>query len=128
MANKKTTCCICGTEYEVCHFCPDVANFTPWRRICDTSDHYKIYLILSEYDGGVLNKADALEKFKAIGVKADDCKNFRPHIYKVIKDIFAEEKKEQKELPKYHTKKTYKAEKEENTIATRTDEENSDDE
>ena len=105
MANKNTTCCICGTEYEVCHFCPDVANFIPWRRVCDTSDHYKIYLILSEYDGGILNKSDALEKLKAIGVKLEDCKKFRPHIYKTIKDILGEEKKEP---PKYHTKKSYK--------------------
>lgn len=88
MADKKTTCCICGAEYEVCHFCPEVANFTPWRRICDTSKHYQIYLILSEYSSGVLNKADAVEQLKSIQVKPEDCRSFRPNIYRVIQEIF----------------------------------------
>lgn len=91
MADKKTTCCICGAEYEVCHFCPDVANFTPWRRICDTSKHYQIYLILSEYSSGVLSKADAVEQFKSIRISPADCTSFRPNIYKVIEEIFQEQ-------------------------------------
>lgn len=90
MATKKTTCCICGTEYEVCHFCPEVANFTPWRRICDTSKHYQIYLILSEYNSGVLNKADARKQFEQIQIRPENCTDFRPNIYKVIREIFQE--------------------------------------
>lgn len=91
MADKKTTCCICGAEYEVCHFCPEVANFTPWRRICDTSKHYQIYLILSEYSSGVLSKAAAAEQFKSIRVMLEDCISFRPNIYKVIEEIFQDQ-------------------------------------
>lgn len=98
MADKKTTCCICGTEYEVCRFCPEVANYTPWRRICDTSKHYQIYLILSEYSSGVLSKEDALAQFKSIRINLKDCTTFRPNIYALIQDIFQEQSHDMEDL------------------------------
>lgn len=88
MDKKKSTCCICGSQYEVCHFCPEVANFTPWRRICDTSKHYQIYLVLSEYNGKVLDRTDARKQLERLDVTLGECEKFRPNVYAVIKEIF----------------------------------------
>lgn len=88
MSKKKTTCCVCGSEYEVCHFCPEVANFTPWRRICDTTQHYQIYLVLSEYSGKVLSRTDARKQLERLNVNVNNCKTFRPSVYAAIKEIF----------------------------------------
>lgn len=91
MSKKKSTCCICGSEYEVCHFCPEVANFTPWRRICDTSKHYQIYLVLSEYNGKVLNRMDARKQLERLNVTLGECEKFKPSVYATIKEIFGDE-------------------------------------
>lgn len=42
-------CVICGQGYHACDSCDKIHSFTPWRSLADTMNHYKIYLILSDY-------------------------------------------------------------------------------
>lgn len=43
------TCDICGKKYHVCHSCEEAKSFKAWRTITDTIEHYKIFMVLSEY-------------------------------------------------------------------------------
>lgn len=46
---KNGVCDICGREYDICKTCQGIESFKPWRTVVDTLDHYRIYLVLSEY-------------------------------------------------------------------------------
>lgn len=53
------TCIICGTKYHACDTCATISRITPWKRIVDTPNHYKIYLILNDYNYGIIKKQEA---------------------------------------------------------------------
>lgn len=48
-SKTNAVCDICGREYKVCRTCQGIQSFKPWRTVVDTLDHYRIYLVLSEY-------------------------------------------------------------------------------
>ena len=48
-SNTNAVCDICGLAYKICKTCQWIQSFKPWRTVVDTLDHYRIYLVLSEY-------------------------------------------------------------------------------
>lgn len=87
MAEKlNATCDICGKKYHVCHSCEEAKSFKAWRTITDTIEHYKIFMVLSEYtrtkDVGAAR--EGLDKCDLSGKE-----NFSENIRKTIDEIFA---------------------------------------
>lgn len=78
-------CDICGKKYHVCGACKKTREFTPWRKIADSINCYKIFMILSEYSNGHTNKETA--KQKLAGCDLTDLENFRPGIRDTIQKI-----------------------------------------
>ena len=68
MANV-SWCRCCGKEYQVCPTCAEVKVYKPWRIICDTAPHYQVWLIVSNYRKGIVDKAEAKKQLE--GVKLD---------------------------------------------------------
>ena len=68
-------CIICGTAYHACDSCRQITAYTPWRTLCDTFEHYQVYLVLREWQEGWLTKDEAQKKLKGLGVT-------RPAVYK----------------------------------------------
>lgn len=100
-------CDICGKGYHVCSTCQDITSFTPWRIITDTREHYKIFLILSEYNK-TKDKKTARKELSTCDLS--ELESFNDNIKNAIKRIMAEEKVEEKAKPSTSTatKKTVK--------------------
>lgn len=91
MAEKNNAVCdVCGKGYYVCLSCSDAMRLHPYKSFTDTAEHYKIFQVVRGFLTGVYTKDEAKEKFKNIDLK--DIDSFKPHIKKIIKDIFKEEK------------------------------------
>ena len=84
-----SVCDICGKPYRVCNSCKDIKSFTPWRTITDTMDHYKIFLVLSNYTN-TKDRARAKQELETCNLS--ELETFRPEIKAVIKEIMAEDK------------------------------------
>lgn len=98
-------CDICGKGYHLCRTCQDVTSFTPWRVITDTAEHYKIFLILSEYT----KTKDKNATKEALSLcDLSELESFRESIKKTIKEIMAEEKNEEKVVKHTTTASTKK--------------------
>lgn len=48
-SKTNAVCDICGRAYKICKTCQGIQSFKPWRTVVDSLDHYRIYLVLSEY-------------------------------------------------------------------------------
>lgn len=83
------TCSICGKKYHLCRTCQHIESFKPWRTVCDSLQHYAIYLVLAEY----AQKKDK-NKARTELLKCDltDYKSFDPEKVKVIDEILKEDK------------------------------------
>jgi len=92
MAKEKMDhrCVTCGAYYHSCDLCPETANYTPWRALCDTSRHYQVYMIISMIRGGVMNKFEAKESLLHIGVTLDEIKTFVPAVQEILLPIMEE--------------------------------------
>lgn len=86
-----TWCRTCGKEYKVCPTCAEIRTYTPWRTICCTADHYKIWLAVEQYRKGVIDKKTAKEQLCTIGFNNDESATFIPAVQDIIKDILAED-------------------------------------
>lgn len=90
MAEKINAYCdICGCGYHICNSCKDIKSFTPWRTITDTMDHYKIFLVLSNYTN-TKDKVKAKQELETCDLS--ELETFRSEIKAVIKEIMAEDK------------------------------------
>lgn len=88
MAAKKSKCYLCGTEYEVCKLCRNVAEYTPWRRMCDSSRHFQIYMIVKDFRKGLLKEAEAKEQLANLQVNIDEVKTFVPSVQETLIPLF----------------------------------------
>ena len=55
MDNKKhnSFCAICGKSYYYCNSCKDTAHLYPYKILTDTSEHYKVFMIIRGYNNGL---------------------------------------------------------------------------
>lgn len=79
---NETECWICGKKY---HYCPHCNRYEKWMETACCSEHYEINLILDEYRNGIVNKSQATEMFKNIGI--DDNYDFSKILSAVARDI-----------------------------------------
>lgn len=77
-------CAICGQGYHVCNSCLEVREFTPWRSVVDTIEHFLIYTTIFRYrkTGNIENAKDELSKCDLQGYE-----NFLPEIKAAIDEI-----------------------------------------
>ena len=83
MANTRQ-CWICGKSYEYCSKCD---RLNTWKLVGCTREHFQIANILDEFRGNVITAKEAKEKFKNIGVTADNLDSLLPEVTNVIKAI-----------------------------------------
>ena len=93
---NNATCAICDSPYYMCLSCKDTMKNSPWKAHTDTSEHYKVFQVISGYSTGVYNKEEAKSKLKTIDLS--DLDSFKENIKNIIKDIMREDKIENKEL------------------------------
>lgn len=91
MAEKNNAVCdICGKEYYVCLSCSDAMKLHPFKSFTDTAEHFKIFQVVKGFLTGVYTKDEAKERLQNVDLK--DADSFKPHIKKILKDIFKEDK------------------------------------
>lgn len=93
MSSQKPThwCRICGSEYSACDNCVEVRVINPWRSICDTQGHYQVFMIIKMFSDGVMNKTEANDALKHIGVTEKQINTFIPAVKEKLKAIIVPE-------------------------------------
>ena len=87
MDNKKhnSFCAICGKSYYYCNSCKDIAHLYPYKILTDTTEHYKVFMVVRGYNNGLYTKEEAYERLK--NVDTSDIDNYKDNIKKIVKDI-----------------------------------------
>ena len=94
-------CVICNAGYHSCDLCKENMQYVPWRALCDTQQHYQIFLIISSLRGKVMNDDEAREALERLKVTEKEIKTFLPAVQELLLPIMAEvvEKDEYVEVP-----------------------------
>lgn len=99
MSNKiNHWCVVCGTGYHACDTCDEIKSFTPWRALTDTVEHYQIFLILKEFNNGIIDKEEAKSMLSGLDLSKRD--TFKESAKNVLNEIFKEEKQTRKTVRK----------------------------
>lgn len=93
MEDLNATCIICGTKYHCCLSCKEQMSFKPWRTITDSIEHYKIFIVLSDYNNGITTKEDAKKQLENISY---DIGSLKPEVQDQINEIISEKKSKNK--------------------------------
>lgn len=97
MTEKLThRCIICGTRYHSCDTCERIRTYTPWRTICDSFEHYKIYIALRAYEEGFETKDQIRAALDNLGVKKGTYDNWSAKTKEKLDKIFSEPKRANK--------------------------------
>ena len=83
-------CIICGVKYHHCDSCNQMSTFTPWRVICDTSEHYQTFMVIKDYQSNIITKDEAKEQLDIIGVTVNDIESFKDSVKDILHDILVE--------------------------------------
>lgn len=81
-------CVLCGTGYHACDTCNKVKSFTPWRTLTDTIEHYKIFMILKDYNNKIINREQAKELLLKLDLSDKD--TYKDSAKNILVDIYAE--------------------------------------
>lgn len=82
---KKVTCWVCGKEHD---YCPTCGRTHGWKYVADTHEHYQIYMVMNEFQTGVLTKADAAEILARFEITPEANLSWMiPAVEKVVRDI-----------------------------------------
>jgi hypothetical protein len=87
---KYLYCIICGGKYKGCRTCKDRIEYNPWRAVSDTPQHYQIYRVIQDLNGGVVSKAEAKEMLQNINIGIADLDNFLPDVKAFLEGLFIE--------------------------------------
>ena len=93
MAKTNRTCFCCTNKYYYCQGCADERRPT-WMIMFDTEECKSIFQICSSYNGGSYTKKEARDLLEKIGL--NDFDSYEKSITSTLKEIFAEDKKEDK--------------------------------
>lgn len=87
MDNKKhnSFCAICGKSYYYCNSCKDTAHLYPYKILTDTSEHYKVFMIIRGYSNGLYTKEETRDKLNNVDIS--DLETYKENIKDIIKDI-----------------------------------------
>ena len=88
--SAKLICPVCGNSFDGCYSC-EKHELTSWKTICDTENHFNIFIILHKYN---VTKKITKEKAKELLLKCNltGYENFQKNIAESIKNILEEEK------------------------------------
>jgi hypothetical protein len=84
-------CIICGVKYHHCDSCNQISTFTPWRVICDTAEHYQIYMVILDYQSNTITKEEAKEQLNTNGVTLNSIESFKDSTKGILKEILADD-------------------------------------
>ena len=99
MSNKiNHWCVVCGTGYHACDTCDEIKSFTPWRALTDTVEHYQIFLILKQFNNGIIDKEEAKSMLSGLDLSKRD--TFKESAKNVLNEIFKEEAQTRKSVRK----------------------------
>lgn len=93
MAKNNAVCKVCGTPYRICGHCPTTASlsFQPWRRLCDTTDCYGVYLAVYGYNVGQIDRDEARKELLKFNVLSKmELETFDSDMKKVIEKIMVD--------------------------------------
>lgn len=83
-------CIVCGVKYHHCDSCEKMKSINPWRIICDTSEHYQIYMTAIGYRDGFINKEEAKNELDNIHITLDSIVDFKDSIKGLLTEILSE--------------------------------------
>lgn len=78
------TCSVCGKKYHICWTCSE-SRIAPWRTIVDTVDHYKIYMVISDYTNGYKDKKETKKLLESLDLS--ELKTFDKSYRKIIIEL-----------------------------------------
>lgn len=84
MSDSRATCIMCGNKYDACLSCKDKIALRPWKTITDTVDCYKLFLIITQYNKGILSKESAKKQLSAIKYDFDSLKETDKSVIQTI--------------------------------------------
>ncbi|SHO53688.1 hypothetical protein [Anaerocolumna xylanovorans] len=87
--NQYHNCAICGAKYHFCSGCMNVKTYTPWRTIVDNVEHYKIFIILRDYNNKNIDKSTAKKQLQKCDLNG--LENFVAEVKVLIEDILSYE-------------------------------------
>lgn len=88
-------CIICGEMYHACDNCNNIRSYTPWRRICDTFNHYQVYMAIRTYQEGLDSIENIQKDLADIGVKKGSYDDWEPGAKAILDEIFSKSVKKQ---------------------------------
>lgn len=74
-------CRICGSEYHRCN----CSSEDSWRKVTDTAEHYKIFCVVRDYVGEIIDADKANSLLGKLDLTGSE--NFRQNIKDVLGDI-----------------------------------------
>lgn len=101
MAKTIATCMICGKEYEVCKKCPSTTQYTPWRKMCDTEDHFKLLMLYQDYRDGITTAEEAKDQLDYLGITPIEIKELYPVVQELLLPLFDTKGQSKKSKNKY---------------------------
>lgn len=81
-------CKVCGKEYKACANCEEGRGMGSWRAVCDTPEHYKIYLTAHAFSLGNISAEDA--RLQLSRCDLEDIDSFEPTVRVVLEKILLE--------------------------------------
>lgn len=82
-------CIVCGTAYHSCDSCQQIKTYTPWRTLCDSWEHYRIYLLIRTFQEGLDTTENIQSQLKKLGVTRATYVNWPDGTKKLLNQIFA---------------------------------------
>lgn len=84
-------CIICGKGYHACDSCAEVKTFQPWRVLTDSSEHWKIYMTIKDFNDGIISKDEAAKQLQNCDLTGRE--RFKPSAKASIDKILSDDKK-----------------------------------
>lgn len=82
-------CVLCGAGYHSCDKCDNQSTFTPWRTLTDTLEHFKIFMILKDYNNRKIDRESARELLSAFDLSG--WKTYKSGARSVLADIWQDD-------------------------------------
>lgn len=79
-------CVLCGKGYHACDQCSKTTSFTPWRTLTDTLEHFRIFMVLKDYNNKIIDRENAKELLSALDLSGQE--TYRESARKLLADIY----------------------------------------